>query len=87
MGGIEELVDSAALLVPPGDIEEAARQLIALADNPDQRRRLREAGLRQSASWPDEDDVVTDLVAVYNDVTRDRRYKGFWNESGGFTVR
>jgi hypothetical protein len=30
---------------------------------------------------------VNDVVAAYADVSRDRRYKGFWNESGGFTVR
>ena len=80
-------VGSAAVLVPLGDAEEAARQLVALADDPDERHRLQEAGRRQSATWPDEDDVVNDLVAVYNDVNRDRRYKGFWNDSGGFTVR
>ena len=40
VGGIEELVGSAAVLVPPGDVEEAARQIVALADNPDERRRL-----------------------------------------------
>ena len=40
VGGIEELVDSAAVLVPPGDVEEAARQIVALADSPDERRRL-----------------------------------------------
>jgi glycosyltransferase involved in cell wall biosynthesis len=87
VGGIEELVDSAAVLVPSGEAEEAARQLVALADDPDERRRLKNAGQRRAATWPDEDDVVTGLVAVYNEVTRDRRYKGFWNDSGGFTVR
>jgi len=87
VGGIEELVDSAAVLVPPGDVEEAARQIVALADNPSERGRLREAGLRQAATWPDEDDVADDLVRAYNGVARDRRYKGFWNSSGGFTVR
>jgi glycosyltransferase involved in cell wall biosynthesis len=87
VGGIEELVDSAALLVPPGDVDEAARQIVALADDPNRQRRLKEAGRRQSATWPDENDVANDLVAAYNDVTRDRRYKGFWNDSGGFTVR
>ena len=40
VGGIEELVDSAAMLVPLGDVEEAARQIVALADSPDERRRL-----------------------------------------------
>jgi glycosyltransferase involved in cell wall biosynthesis len=87
VGGIEELVDSAAVLVPLGDVEEAARQIVALADSPDERRRLSDAGLRQAATWPDEDDVVDDLVGAYADVTRDRRYKGFWNKSGGFTAR
>jgi glycosyltransferase involved in cell wall biosynthesis len=87
VGGIEELVGSAAMLVPPGDVEEAARQVIALADNPDQRRRLMEAGLHQAATWPDEDAVVDDLVKAYTDLTRHRRYKGFWDDSGGFTVR
>jgi glycosyltransferase involved in cell wall biosynthesis len=87
VGGIEELVGSAALLVPPGDVEEAARQVIALADNPDKRRRLREAGLHQAATWPDEDAVVDNLVKAYADLTRHRRYKGFWDDSGGFTVR
>jgi glycosyltransferase involved in cell wall biosynthesis len=87
VGGIEELVGSAAVLVPLGDVEEAAREIVALADNSYERRRLREAGLRQAATWPDEDDVVADLVGAYAEVARDRRYKGFWNKSGGFTVR
>jgi glycosyltransferase involved in cell wall biosynthesis len=87
VGGIEELVDSAGVLVPLGDVDEAARQLVALADNPAERRRLTEAGLRQAATWPDEDDVADDLAQVYRDVARHRRYKGFWNDSGGFTVR
>jgi glycosyltransferase involved in cell wall biosynthesis len=87
VGGIEELVDSAAVLVPPGDVKEAARQIVALADDPDHRRRLTAAGLRQAATWPDEDDVADDLARTYTAIARDRRYKGFWNESGGFTVR
>jgi glycosyltransferase involved in cell wall biosynthesis len=87
VGGIEELVGSAAVLIPPGDVDEAARQVIALADNPDKRHRLRETGLHQAAAWPDEDAVVDNLVKAYADLTRDRRYKGFWDDSGGFTVR
>jgi glycosyltransferase involved in cell wall biosynthesis len=87
VGGIEDLVDSAAVLVAPGDVEEAARQIVALADNPSERGRLSDAGLRQAATWPDEEDVADDLVRAYKSVARDRRYKGFWNSSGGFTVR
>jgi glycosyltransferase involved in cell wall biosynthesis len=74
-------------LVAAGDVEEAARRIVALADNPAERLRLREAGLRQAATWPNEDDVADDLAEVYNELTRGRRYKGFWDESGGFTVR
>jgi glycosyltransferase involved in cell wall biosynthesis len=87
VGGIEELVGSAAVLVAAGDVEEAARRIVALADNPAERLRLREAGLRQAATWPNEDGVADDLAEVYNELTRGRRYKGFWDESGGFTVR
>ena len=87
VGGIEELVGSAAALITPGDVEEAAQHIIALADHPEKRRLLSEAGLRQAATWPDEDDVVEDLVRVYTDLARHRRYKGFWDDSGGFTVR
>jgi glycosyltransferase involved in cell wall biosynthesis len=87
VGGIEELVDSAAVLIDPGDVDEAARQITTLADNPDERRRLRQAGLRRAATWPNEDDVADDLARVYTELTRGRRYKGFWDESGGFTVR
>jgi glycosyltransferase involved in cell wall biosynthesis len=87
VGGIEELVDSAAVLVPPGDVTEAVRHIVGLAENPDERRRLKEAGLRQAAIWPNEDDVADDLSRVYAEVTRGRPYKGFWNDSGGFTVR
>ena len=68
-------------------VSEAARQIVALADDPDHRRRLTAAGLRQAATWPDEDDVADDLARTYTAIARDRRYKGFWNESGGFTVR
>jgi len=52
VGGIEELVGSAAVLIRPGDVAEAARQIIALADNSAEKRRRREAGLRQAATWP-----------------------------------
>jgi glycosyltransferase involved in cell wall biosynthesis len=87
VGGIEELVDSAAVLIQPGDVEEAARQITALADNPEERRRLSQAGLRRAGTWPTEDDVADDLARVFVELTRGRRYKGFWDESGGFTVR
>jgi glycosyltransferase involved in cell wall biosynthesis len=87
VGGLEELVDSAAVLIPPGDVAAAARAVVALADNSSERRRLIQAGLRQAAGWPSEDDVANDLARTYTEIARHRRYKGFWNSSGGFTVR
>ena len=63
VGGIEELVGDAAVLVEPGDAAGRPRRLVALADDPQERARLAAASLRQAASWPDEDDVVEDLLA------------------------
>ena len=65
VGGIEELVGDAAVLVESGDAADAARRLIALADDPPERARLAVASLQQAAGWPDEDDVVEDLLAGY----------------------
>ena len=39
--------------------------LLTLATDPAERDRLRAAGLAQAASWPDEDDVVDDLLVAY----------------------
>jgi glycosyltransferase involved in cell wall biosynthesis len=65
VGGIEELVGEAAVLVEPGDVVSTAAQVIALADDPHERARLAAASLQQAAAWPDEDDVVEDLLARY----------------------
>jgi glycosyltransferase involved in cell wall biosynthesis len=45
VGGIPALAGNAALLIPPGDADGAARALRALADDPSLRRRLRAAGI------------------------------------------
>ena len=65
VGGIEELVGDAAVLVDLGDAADAVRQLRRLADDTGERAQLRDAGLRRSATWPDEDAVVDDLLAAY----------------------
>ena len=68
VGGIAELVGDAAVLVEPGDPRAAAQAVAALADDPAERARLRDVGRRQAATWPDEDQVVTDLLAAYQGV-------------------
>jgi glycosyltransferase involved in cell wall biosynthesis len=70
VGGIQELVGDAAVLVEPGDARAAAEAVAALADDPAERARRRELGRRQAATWPDEDGVVTELLAAYADVLR-----------------
>jgi glycosyltransferase involved in cell wall biosynthesis len=70
VGGIAELVGEAAVLVEPGDAQAAARAVAAMADDPAERARLRELGRQQAATWPDEDAVVDDLLAAYQEVSQ-----------------
>jgi glycosyltransferase involved in cell wall biosynthesis len=70
VGGIAELVGQAAVLIEPGDVAGMAAALGRLAEDPAERGRLADAGLQQAASWPDEDDVVTDLLTSYAEVVR-----------------
>jgi glycosyltransferase involved in cell wall biosynthesis len=65
VGGIEDLVGDAAVLVPPGDLAALVQELLALADDPERRTTLAAAGRTQAEAWPDEDQVVDDLLAVY----------------------
>ncbi|SDS27365.1 Glycosyltransferase involved in cell wall bisynthesis [Friedmanniella luteola] len=75
VGGIEELVGDAAVLVPGGDAAAAAAAVVALADDPARRAALAAAGLRRAATWPDEDEVAQDLSATYGRLV-DRRAGG-----------
>jgi glycosyltransferase involved in cell wall biosynthesis len=70
VGGIEELVGDAAVLVGLDDVDTAAAALVRLADDPGERRRLSEAGRARAATWPDEDAVVDDVLAAYDEVVR-----------------
>ena len=68
VGGIEDLVADAAVLVPPGDLPAAVRELLALAADPGRRAALAAAGRAQARTWPDEDQVVDDVLLVYADL-------------------
>ncbi len=65
VGGIAELVGDAAVLVDLNATAEAATALLALADNPGYRERLRRRGLARAQTWPDEDAVATAVLACY----------------------
>jgi glycosyltransferase involved in cell wall biosynthesis len=80
VGGIEELVGEAAVLVESGDVPAAAAAVAALVDNPGRRTDLRESGRRRTASWPDEDQVARDLAVTYAGLPR--RPAGHSTEGG-----
>jgi glycosyltransferase involved in cell wall biosynthesis len=68
-GGILELVGEAAELVPPGDLEAFAVAVVRLLNDPERRRRLREMGARQAATWPTEDETVAQVLNTYDELT------------------
>lgn len=70
VGGIEELVGEAALLVPAGDAAAAAAAVQVLAADPGRRAQLAAAGRVRAATWPDEDAVADDVLAAYRQVLR-----------------
>jgi len=68
VGGIEELVGEAALLIPANEAQAAAAAVLQLADDPVRRQELADAGRARATSWPDEDAVADDVVAAYREV-------------------
>jgi glycosyltransferase involved in cell wall biosynthesis len=80
VGGIEELVGEAAVLVESGDVPAAVTAVAELVDDPRRRTDLREAGRRRAASWPDEDQVARDLAVTYARLSR--RPAGHSTEGG-----
>jgi glycosyltransferase involved in cell wall biosynthesis len=73
VGGIEELVGNAAVLLDPDDVEHAVAELLELSQSPGRRAALQASGLARAASWPDEDQVVDRLVALYREVSAHRQ--------------
>ncbi|WP_433294699.1 glycosyltransferase family 4 protein [Actinoplanes sp. CA-030573] len=69
VGGIPGLVDDAAMLIPPGDVDAvdaAVRQLLA---DPGLRADYAVRGPERAATWPDEAATVADVRAAYAEVT------------------
>lgn len=65
VGGVPDLVEGAAILVPPGDPAALAAALSQLVSDPEQRERVAAAGRARSASWPDEAATTRQVRAVY----------------------
>ncbi|WP_037670289.1 glycosyltransferase family 4 protein [Streptomyces griseus] len=72
VGGIRELVGEAAELVPHGDPGALAYAVVRLLDDPGRCETLRQRGVRQAATWPTEDETVTQVLSVYDELTQPR---------------
>ncbi|MEU1854028.1 glycosyltransferase family 4 protein [Streptomyces sp. NPDC019990] len=70
VGGVPELVGDAAELVPCGDAEALAASVVRLIGDPQRRELLKEKGARQAATWPTEDETVTQVLSVYDELTQ-----------------
>lgn len=70
VGGIPELVGDAATLVPYGDAEALATAVARLLADPALRERLKDKGTAQAATWPTEDETVTQVLSVYDELTQ-----------------
>jgi glycosyltransferase involved in cell wall biosynthesis len=65
VGGLPGLLGDGAVLVPPGDAEALGAAVRRLLDDPEQAAALAERGRAVAASWPDEQDTVAQVAAVY----------------------
>ncbi|GGZ62407.1 glycosyltransferase family 4 protein [Streptomyces bluensis] len=68
--GIPELVGDAAELVPYGDAEAFGEAVVRLLADPGRRKLLVERGARQTATWPTEDETVSQVLSVYDELTQ-----------------
>jgi len=69
VGGLPELVGSAAELVPPNDLDAfdaAARRLL---DDPQARADLARRGRARAATWPTEAETAAQIAALYAELT------------------
>ncbi|MEU7645425.1 glycosyltransferase family 4 protein [Streptomyces huasconensis] len=70
VGGVPDLVGDAAELVPHGDAQALATAVVRLLADPARRAELRDRGTAQAATWPSEDDTVTQVLSVYDELTQ-----------------
>ncbi|MFC4147228.1 glycosyltransferase family 4 protein [Micromonospora mangrovi] len=65
VGGLPELVDDGAVLVPPGDVDAVDAAVRELLDDEARRADLARRGAARAATWPTETDTVATLAALY----------------------
>jgi glycosyltransferase involved in cell wall biosynthesis len=69
VGGLPGLVQDAAVLIPPDDVDALDRAVRDLLADPELRSDYAARGPRQAATWPTENDTVEDVRAAYAEVT------------------
>ena len=65
VGGLPELVGTASLLVPVGNVPALGDAIDRVLGDPALATSMAEAGRAQAATWPSVDDAVADLAATY----------------------
>lgn len=70
VGGLPDLVQDGALLVPPGDATALAAAVRRLLDDPSEAAALAARGRAVSATWPTEEDTADQVAAVYAELVR-----------------
>jgi glycosyltransferase involved in cell wall biosynthesis len=69
VGGLPGLVDDAAVLIPPGDVDALDKAVRDLLADPGKRAEYAARGPVRAATWPAESDTVADVRAAYAEVT------------------
>lgn len=69
VGGIPELTGSAAVLVPPGDVDALDDAVQQMLDEPAARAHYARAGRAQAATWPTPAQALAQVQDVYAELT------------------
>ena len=72
VGGLPDLVDDAAVLVPPDDVDAVDAAVRRLLDDPGGRAELARRGAARAAGWPTEADTVAQVRAVHAELAARR---------------
>jgi glycosyltransferase involved in cell wall biosynthesis len=68
VGGMAALVGDGAVLVPPRDPAALGTAVRRLLDHPDEAKAVASRGVAVAAGWPDENDTVAQVAALYSEL-------------------
>lgn len=72
-GALPEVVGDAGLIVPPADAEALAKEIIYLLNNPDQRKKMAQAGIERVDTIFNWSKAAGDMVEIYREAIDDYR--------------